>query len=89
MTMNDGPREAALAALTDLVDTARVNRDASEAQGWRMWTQTWSNLADHLDRVRTTLAQEGDDYLPEAWGYVDSGRLTIARYMVRIDRRTR
>lgn len=89
MTMHDGPQAAALAALTDLVDTARVNRDASEAQAWHMWTMTWGRLADHLDGVRTTLAQEGEPYLQEAWAYVDSGRLTIARYLVRIDRRTR
>jgi hypothetical protein len=81
-------RHAALTALTDLVDTARKHRDETPENriGWR---HQWDNIAQQLDATRTTLVQEGDDYLDVAWAMIDSGRLTIARSLVRAERRTR
>lgn len=84
--MHTGSAIAAVEALTDLVDTIRVHRDRADREGRRAWVQTWEALGAHLDRVRTILVQEGDPYLSEAWGYVDAGRLTLARNLVRMDR---
>jgi hypothetical protein len=86
--MSDGPQAAAFDALTELVNPARMHRDASLLNGRPGWAQTWDILAGHLDRSRTRLVEEGDDYLADAWGTVDAGRLTIARHLIRIDRRT-
>jgi hypothetical protein len=83
-----GPRSrhAALTALTDLVETARKHRDETPESrpGWR---HQWEHIAQQMDATRTTLVQEGDDYLETAWAMVDSGRLTIARHLVQVSRR--
>jgi len=88
MAQSDGTIVAAVDALNDLVATARGHAAAARDQGREGWAQNWDTLAYHLDATRTTLVQEGDDYLPVAWAFVDSGRLTIVRYMARIGRRT-
>lgn len=85
--MTTGSQAAAFDALTDLVDTARRYRDEADAAHRPGWTQTWDALAAHLDRTRTRLVEEGEDYLPEAWAMVDAGRLTVARHLIRADRR--
>jgi hypothetical protein len=84
--MSSGTRDACLDALVDLVDSARGHRDAHEAAHKIGTAQTFDNLAKHLDAVRTTLIEEGDDYLDVAWAFVDAGRLTIARHLVRLAR---
>ena len=85
--IRDGPETAALAALTDLVATARVHRAAAIADGRYGTAQTFDALAQHLDRVRTRLTEEHGVFLAEAWGYVDAGRLTIARHLATTRRR--
>jgi len=88
MAQSRGTIVAAVDALTDLVATARTHADVARLDGREGWAQNWDNLAYNLDATRTTLVQEGEDYLPVAWAFVDSGRLTIVRYMARIGRRT-
>jgi len=82
-----GDRRDALTALSDLVETARRHRDETPADrpGWR---HQWEHIAQQMDATRTILVQEGDEYLETAWALVDSGRLTIARSVVRAARRT-
>jgi len=79
---------AALDALTDLVEVARKHRDETpdNRPGWR---QQWDHIANQMDAARTALIQEGDDYLETAWAMVDSGRITIARHLVTVNRRPR
>ena len=89
MTMSNGPQAAAFDALSDLVNTARLYRDAAEVAGLPGRTQTWDALALTLDSARTRLVEEGEDYLPEAWGMVDAGRLTVARQLIRAERGSR
>lgn len=83
----DGTLAEALEALTELVRLARLYRDAAEVEGRPGSAQTWAQLAGHLDAVRTTALQEGAGYLPVAWAFVDSGRLTIGRALARDSRR--
>jgi hypothetical protein len=87
--MSNGPQAAAFDALTDLVNTSRRYRDEADRAGRPGWTQTWDALALHLDRSRTRLVEEGEDYLTDAWAIVDAGRLTVARHIIRVERMTR
>jgi hypothetical protein len=82
-----GTAGEALTQLSELVRLARVYRDAATLDGRPGTAQTWASTADKLDSVRTTLLQEGVDYLPVAWAFVDSGRLTISRGVARDSRR--
>lgn len=74
---------AALAALAELVQTAR--RRASTAQWWGDTTKAraYADVADTLDRARTILVEDGDAYLDAAWAFVDAGRLTLTRLAAR------
>lgn len=67
----------ALDALNDLVHTARtragelVTHDSDLATRMRQ-------TATKLDAVRTRLVQDGDEYLDQAWAFVDGARMVIA-----------
>jgi hypothetical protein len=88
MSISIGTEKAALDALTDLVHTARSMRDQAEHDHNLGTMHTMNSIAVQLDRVRTRLLDEdADDYLPEAWAFVDAGRLTIARRRARLARR--
>jgi hypothetical protein len=78
-----GDERAALEALSDLVDSARVYRDEAEHDHRIGTAQTFEGIATQLDRVRTRLTEEHGPYLAEAWAFVDAGRLTIARHLAR------
>jgi len=84
--MSAGTLAECLAALTELTELARVYRDAATVQGRPGSAQSWAQLAGKLDSARTTLIQEGAEYLEVAWAFVDSGRYTVAR-MVAADQR--
>ena len=68
-----------LDALTDLVDTARTRAQTSEDHGDTRRARALLDIATTLDRARTILVEDGDDYLDTAWAFVDAGRRTLAR----------
>lgn len=74
---------AALAALADLVDTARRRARTAHAHHDEHTACAYATVADTLDRARTILVEEGDDYLDAAWAFVDAGRLTLVRLAAR------
>ena len=74
---------AALAALADLVETARRRAATARAYGDDALAKALSDVADTLDRARTILVEEGDTYLDAAWAFVDAGRLTLVRLAAR------
>lgn len=76
-------RIVALDALGDLVDTARRRASQAEGYGDAASARAHIDVADTLDRARTILVEEGDDYLDAAWAFVDAGRLTLARFAAR------
>ncbi len=88
MSMSNGTEDAALSSLGELIEVCRTHREVASLDGREGWVQNWDMLALSLDAVRTRLVQEGEEYLPVAWAFVDSGRLTITRYMIRIARRS-
>jgi hypothetical protein len=83
----EGTEQACLGALTDLVESARAYRDDAERERRFGTAQTFEAIAVQLDRVRTRLTEEHGPYLPEAWAFVDAGRLTLARHLARRARR--
>lgn len=85
--MSTGDRDAALIALDDLIVTTEGLHARCKARGWIGTAQTMQHIVASLDVVRTKLELEGDAYLPEAWAFVDAGRLTIARHVVNLERR--
>lgn len=87
VTMHNGDELAALDALSDLVETAQAWRDDLHARRLPGSAGIFDHLAAQLDLVRARLMDEHDAYLPEAWAFVDAGRLTIAQHRSRIDRR--
>jgi hypothetical protein len=88
VSMSQGTATSALRALQDLVDTARTQAEAERVRGYPGTAQRFDILAGGLDAARTSLVQEGESFLPVAWAYVDSGRLTLARELIRISRRS-
>lgn len=87
MTMTTGTEHAALDALNDLIATARTMRDQAGRDHNLGTMHTCDSIAVQLDRVRTRLIEDHDEYLAEAWAFVDAGRLTIARHRARLQRR--
>jgi hypothetical protein len=83
-----GTTSAALEALTDLVITARAQRDMAEDH--KAWTSRnkFEDIARQLDATRTRLTEDRT-YLEQAWAFVDAGRLTVARQMILLDRTIR
>lgn len=87
--MTTGTVDAALTALTDLVETARMHRDVAVLDGWPGTAQRWAHIANQLDAARTRLIQADEtDDVGIAWAFVDAGRLTIARELARRYRRS-
>lgn len=76
----------ALDALTDLVHTARTNADTAVALDRPHNAAALSRMATTLDGARTRLIEDGPDYLPAAWAFVDAARSLIARQAVILDR---
>lgn len=74
---------AALAALAELVQTARVRARTATAYGDTRSARAYAGVADTLDRCRTILVEDGDAYLDAAWAFVDAGRLTLTRLAAR------
>ena len=65
--------------LAHLVDTARMRAQASEDHGDTRRARALRDIATTLDRARTILVEDGDDYFDAAWAFVEAGRLTLAR----------
>jgi hypothetical protein len=76
------PTIACARALTDLVDTARATRDKAVEKRRREIANRCQVIASQLDATRTRLVQDGADYLPSAWAYVDAGRVALRNYRV-------
>lgn len=74
---------AALAALADLVESARRRAHTATAYHDTRRARAYAEVADTLDRARTILVEEGDSYLDAAWAFVDAGWLTLARLAAR------
>lgn len=77
---------AALTALTDLVDTARAMILDAPTE---VTKRSAISLAHTLDAARTSLTQEGDDYLESAWAFIDAGRRLIDATQINIARARR
>ena len=76
----------ALDALNDLVQSARSNADEAAALDRPHNAATLTSMATTLDGARTRLIEDGPDYLPAAWAFVDAARSLIARQAVILDR---
>nr|WP_274637065.1 hypothetical protein [Microbacterium bovistercoris] len=71
-------------ALTDLVHTARALASRADIAGATRLTRSAAIAADTLDRARTRLIEDGDEYLDAAWAFVDAGRRILAGLSARI-----
>ena len=71
---------AAARALTDLVDSARATHDRAVSKRRRLIAHRCTVIAVQLDAARTRLVQDGDEYIPTAWAYVDAARVALRNY---------
>lgn len=70
----------ALTALTDLVDeTRRLAASAIKRKNPHMGARL-TDLARQLDACRTRLVQDGDEYLPTSWAWLDTARPMVATW---------
>lgn len=76
-----GDQLAPLRALNDLIDSARWRENVARFHDWADLEQGYAACATQLDAVRTMLVpQEGHTYTPEAWAFVDAGRIQLYRF---------
>lgn len=81
MTDNEqSPTIAAARALSDLVQTARATRDRALEKRRMPIAQRCQVIVSQLDATRTRLVQDGPDYIPTAWAFVDAGRVALRNY---------
>lgn len=78
--------QTALSVLNELVDTARETRKSAPPTTPPKLLYAVATLEDTLDAARTTLVQEGDDYLEAAWAFIDAGRGLLATARTNIAR---
>jgi hypothetical protein len=65
-------------ALADLIASARIRADKATAVNLPDTAYVLTDIAATLDRARTRLAEEGDDYLDAAWAFCDGARTILA-----------
>ncbi|UGS26604.1 hypothetical protein K8F61_18640 [Microbacterium resistens] len=76
---------AAIGALSTLVDDCRTAaRRARRARQHALLTEI-RRLGNSFDAARTRIVQDGADYLPTAWAFVDAGRRTLSTYLRELD----
>ena len=74
------PTTGTLTALTALVDeTRRLAASAIKRKNPHMGARL-TDLARQLDACRTRLVQDGDEYLPTAWAWLDTARPMVATW---------
>jgi len=78
---------AACNAIAELIRSANYERGRAKRKRLPILADQLDLTSRQLDAVRTTLVQEGDEYLQTAWAFVDAGRLTLAKIITRIERR--
>jgi len=86
-TIERTPTVHCINALSDLVHSARRLATRAELADAARLHRVAVSIADTLDRARTRLVEDGDEYLDAAWAFVDAGRKHVAQLGIRVDRK--